>query len=131
MAGEQHPVEIIMARGLMSNLTTPAFLVDGDGVLVFYNEAAGELLGLSFEEAGRMPAEVWGGRFDPTRPDGGPLAFEELPLAITLREARPAYAPMRIRSADGKMRKIEVTAFPVVGRAGQSGAMAIFWGEPD
>ncbi len=29
-----------MARGLMSNLTTPAFLVDEAGTLVFYNEGA-------------------------------------------------------------------------------------------
>ena len=62
-----------MARGLMSNLTTPAFLVDRDGTVVFYNEAAGELLGLTFEEAGPMPAEEWGSRFEPTRPDGSAL----------------------------------------------------------
>jgi PAS domain S-box-containing protein len=127
---EQHPVEITMARGLMSNLTTPAFLVDRDGVLVFYNEAAGELLGLSFEEAGPMPADVWGTRFEPTGRDGRPLAHEQLPLAIALGEARPAYSPMRIKSAGGKVREIEVTAFPVVGRSGQSGAMAIFWSGP-
>jgi PAS domain-containing protein len=123
---EQHPVEIIMARGFVANLTTPAFLVDQDGVLVFFNEAAGELLGVQFEEAGPMAPEEWGGRFEPTRPDGQPLALEELPLAIAMA-GRPAHSTMRIRPAGGDPRDIEVTAFPVAGRSGQTGALAIFW----
>lgn len=67
---------IIMARGFISNLSTPAFLVDQQGVLVYYNEAAEEILGLTFAEAGPMPADQSGSRFEPTRPDGrglGPL----------------------------------------------------------
>ena len=131
MAAPQHPVEIIMARGFMSNLTTPAYLIDRDGTLVFYNEAAGELLGLTFEEAGPMPAEEWGARFEPTRPDGSPMALEELPLGIAMGEGRPAHAPLRITSAAGTSHTIEVTAFPVVGRGGQTGAIAIFWDGPD
>lgn len=117
-----------MARGLMSNLTTPAFLVDERGTLIFFNEAAGEILGLRFEEAGPMAAEEWGTRFTPLGPNGEQLAVEELPLAVAVREARPAYSPLRIRSAEGEIRDIEVSAFPIMGRAGQSGAMAIFWG---
>jgi hypothetical protein len=34
---------------------------------------------------------------------------------------------MRIRPAVGDPRDIEVTAFPVAGRSGQTGALAIFW----
>ena len=123
---DQHPVEIIMARGLVSNLTTAAFLVDAAGTLVFFNERAGELLGVRYEEAGPMPPEDWGGRFSPTTPDGDPLPLEQLPLAIALR-GRAAHAPMRIRSATGKTCDIEVTAFPLEGRTGLSGALAIFW----
>jgi PAS domain-containing protein len=123
----QHPVELIMARGFTSNLATPAFLVDGAGNLIFFNEAAGELLGVRFEEAGAMGPAEWGGRFEPEALDGRPLPLEELPLAIALKQGRPAHSPMRIRSARGDSRKIEVTAFPVVGRAGPSGAIAIFW----
>jgi PAS domain-containing protein len=127
MAQQQHPVELIMARGFTSNLTTPAFLVDDAGNLIFFNEAAGELLGVRFEEAGAMGPHEWGGRFAPTALDGRPLPVEELPLAIALNEARPAHSHMRIRSADGESRDIEVSAFPVVGRAGPRGAIAIFW----
>lgn len=123
---EQHPVELIMARGLISNITTAAFLVDAAGVLVFFNERAEELLGVKYEEAGPMAPEEWGGRFSPTRPDGEPLSVAELPLAIALA-GRPAHAPMRIRSASGALCDIEVSAFPLAGRAGQTGALAIFW----
>lgn len=119
-----------MARGFTSNLATPAFLVDEAGALVFFNEAAGELLGVSFEEAGTMGPAEWGGRFEPTDLDGEPLEMSELPLTIALEHARPAHRPMRIRSAHGEDHEIEVTAFPVVGRAGATGAIAIFWEAP-
>jgi PAS domain-containing protein len=127
MAVEQHPVEVIMARGLMSNMTTAAFLVDNDGALIFFNDAAGELLGVRFEEAGPMAAAEWGSRFTPTALDGRPLPLEELPLAIAITEGRPAHGLMRIVSGLGEERDIEVTAFPILGRAGQSASIAIFW----
>ena len=111
---EQHPVELIMARGFMSNLSTPAFLVNRQGVLVFYNEAAEEILGLTFAEAGPMPAEDWSARFEPTGPDGEPVPVEKLPLGIALLEGRPAHAPLRITSAGGQAEQIQATAFPVI-----------------
>jgi PAS domain-containing protein len=123
----QHPVEMIMARGLMANMTTPAFLVDTAGTLVFFNDAAAGLLGISFEEAGPMEASEWGSRFSPTAPDGQPLPLEELPLAIALNQARPAHTAMRIRSVSSESWDIVVSAFPIIGQAGQSGALAIFW----
>jgi PAS domain-containing protein len=123
----QHPVELIMARGFTSNLATPAFLVDEGGNLIFFNEAAGELLGVRFEDAGRMGPDEWGGRFEPRALDGRPLPLEELPLAIALNQGRAAHSHMRIRSSRGQAREIEVTAFPVVGRTGLRGAIAIFW----
>jgi PAS domain-containing protein len=127
---EQHPVELIMARGFMANLSTPAFLVDRQGVLVYYNEAAEEILGLTFAEAGPMPAEEWGTRFEPTGLDGQPIDVEELPLGIALLKGQPAHAPLRITSAAGRAEAIQATAFPVIGRGGQSGALAIFWRTP-
>lgn len=123
----QQPVELIMAQGMMANLTTPAFLVDRAGTLIFFNTAAARLLGVSYEEAGAMSAEDWGNRFSPTSQAGEPLPVAELPLAVALSEGRPAYRLMHIVSADGVTRSIEVSAFPIVGRRGQSGAMAIFW----
>jgi PAS domain-containing protein len=125
--GGQQPVEMIMAQGMMANLTTPAFLVDRAGTLIFFNETAGRLLGERYEEAGSMPADVWGSRFSPQTPDGEEIPPEQLPLSIAVAKGKPAHLPMRIAGADGVVRSIEVSAFPIVGRHGQTGAMAIFW----
>jgi PAS domain-containing protein len=110
----------------MSNLSTPAFLVDLQGNLVFFNEAAGELLGLRFEEAGEMPPEEWGTRFEPVGVDGEPIPVAELPLSIAM-SGRPAHTHMRIRSAGGQEHDIEVSALPIVGTGGQCGSVAVFW----
>ena len=41
MAQAQKPLELILARNLLSSISTPAFLVDAEGTLVFFNEAGG------------------------------------------------------------------------------------------
>ncbi|MFL5822390.1 MAG: PAS domain-containing protein [Solirubrobacteraceae bacterium] len=125
--GAQHPVEMIMAQGMMANLSTPAFLVDHAGTLIFFNAAAARLLGVSYEEAGAMPPEEWSTRFSPETPDGEALTHEELPLAVAVSEGRPAHRDVQISGADGTRQAIQVTAFPIVGLRGQTGAMAIFW----
>lgn len=127
MAPDQRPVELILARGLMSNLTTPAFLVDVDGTLVFFNEAAGDLLGLPYEAAGPMDLPAFAARFVPIADDGRQLTVAELPLAIALRERRPVHLRFRVRSAHGDLFEIEDSAFPIVGNDGLRGAMAVVW----
>ena len=55
----QRPIELILARNLLSSLSTPAFLASGPGEIIFYNEAAGAILGQRFEETGKLsPAGV-------------------------------------------------------------------------
>lgn len=127
MAKGQRPLELILARNLMAGLSTPAFLVDEDGVVVFYNEAAGAMLGRRFEEAGRMQPAEWGEAFGPFDRDGVPMAFDELPLTVALRAGRPAHDRFRIHAVDGRDHEIEVSAIPIMTTEGTRGAMAIFW----
>jgi PAS domain-containing protein len=122
----QKPLELILARNLLTSISTPAFLVDAAGVLLFYNEAAGALLGIPFEEAGRMEQHEWGSRFGPVDSDGERIPIDDLPLTIALREGRPAHASFRIYSAAGEDHDIEVSALPISADE-ISGAMAIFW----
>lgn len=121
------PLELILARNFLATLTTPGFLVDETGRLAFYNEAAGGLLGIRFEEAGPMGPEEWGTRFGPFDEEGKVIPIEELPLTIAFQSGRPAHARFRIRSVDGAGHDIEVTAFPIMAATGQRGAIAIFW----
>ena len=124
---QQKPIELILARNFLTSLSTPAFLVDEEGMLVFYNEAAGKLLGRRFEEVGKMGPEVWGREFGPLDGDGQPIPFEQLPLTIALRNGRPAHSRFRIRSLDGGDHEIEVSAMPIITADGTRGAMAVFW----
>jgi PAS domain-containing protein len=123
----QKPIELILARNLMSSLSTPAFLVDEGGILVFYNEAAGSLLGRRFEELGKVGPEEWGSLFGPFDEAGDPLPYDELPLVVAVRDGRPAHATFDIRAADGVMQKIEASAFPILTAHGSQGAIAVFW----
>src|SRR5262245_2299099 len=124
----QYPIELILTRQLASQLAMPVFLTDHDGTLVFYNEAAEAVLGRRFEETGSMPAAVWAERFTPRDTNDQPIKSDMLPLMIAVRQGRPAHADFLIRGLDGVDRRIEVTAFPLVGVAGRrTGAIAIFW----
>lgn len=123
----QKPVELILARNLMSSLSTPAFLVDEGGIMIFYNEAAGALLGKRFEEIGKVGPEEWGTIFGPFDGDGEPIPYDELPLVIAVRQGRPAHARFTIRSTDGTLHEIEVSAFPILTAHGSQGGIAIFW----
>jgi PAS domain-containing protein len=123
----QRPLELILARNLMSALSTPAFLVDEGGILVFYNEAAGMLLGKRFEELGTVGPEEWGSLFGPFDSAGEPIPYDELPLVVAVRNGRPAHATFSIRSTDGTSHTVEASAFPIQTAHGSQGAIAIFW----
>ena len=123
----QKPVELILARNLISALSTPAFLVDQGGILVFYNEAAGALLGRRFEEIGQVGPEQWGAIFGPFGPDGDPIPYDELPLVVSVRRGRPAHERLTVRSADGTLHEIEASAVPILTANGSRGGMAFFW----
>jgi PAS domain-containing protein len=123
----QRPLELILARNLMSALSTPAFLVDEGGLLVFYNEAAGILLGKRFEELGAVGPEEWGSMFGPFDEGGAPIPYDELPLVVAVRNGRPAHGDFEIRSTDGMLHNVEVSAFPILTAHGSQGAIAVFW----
>jgi PAS domain-containing protein len=123
----QKPLELILARNLMSALSTPAFLVDEGGLLVFYNEAAGILLGKRFEELGAVGPQEWGSLFGPFSADGAPIPYDELPLVTAVRSGHPAHAALTIRSTDGTAHSVEASAFPILTAHGSQGAIAIFW----
>ncbi len=111
----------------MSALSTPAFLVDEGGLLVFYNEAAGTLLGKGFEEVGHVGPGEWGGLFGPYDPGGETIPYDDLPVVRAVRAGRPAHARFDVRAFDGKVHPVECSAFPILTPHGSQGAIAIFW----
>ena len=127
MEGVQRPLELILARNLVSSLSTAAFLTDEGGMIAFYNEAAGELLGRRFEETGPMTAQEWGREHGPFDDEGQPIMFRDLDLTKGLRRGRAGHSRFHIRSCDGADKRIEASAMPIVAAGGQRGAMVFFW----
>ena len=81
----QKPLELILARNFLSSLSTPAMLVNAPGDVIFFNEAAGELLGSRFEETGSLPAQEWLEKFGPVDESGEPIPIDEQPVTKALR----------------------------------------------
>ena len=119
---------LILAREFASSLATPTLITDHLGKLVFYNEAAEEVLGRSFAEMGELPGEEWTQLFTPRTLDDEPLAAGRTPGGLALRRRRPEHGRFRITSLDGVDREISSTAFPLFAHVDELiGAVAIFW----
>lgn len=124
----QFEVEVILVKQLASCLSTPIFVVDPKGDLVYFNESAETLLGYRYEESGTMPQSEWGTVFTPIDDSGKPLPADSLPLSIAFTERRAAHDSFWITGLDGRRRRISVTAFPLIGQHDRVlGAVAIFW----
>ena len=99
-----------------------------EGNLLYYNEAAEQILGRRFAETGKMGQEEWSTAFKTTDEDGNPLDPGELPLSISLRECRPAHKCFWLTGLDNVKRYIETSCFPIIGQSDKFlGAIALFW----
>jgi PAS domain-containing protein len=121
------PVELILARNLIAAVELAAFIVDPDGVVVFFNGAAGELIGQRFEEVGRLDREEWNSQFGPFDEFGQLVPTDSLPLTVALREGLPANGRFNVRVRDEELIKVEVSALPLVTAQGFQGAVIVFW----
>jgi PAS domain-containing protein len=125
------PIELILARQVASYLTLPMILTDADGDLVFYNEPAENLLGLTFDNTGPLPLSERLQALELRDETGVPVPFEDVPLVRALQRGQPDYQRLLMRGLDGIDRPIEATAFPLMRADGTLiGAVAIFWERP-
>lgn len=123
---DSQPLELILARNLISTIALAALLVDSDGALVFFNETAGELVGRQFEEVGRLSADEWTSQVGPFDELGKLLPRDGLPMTQALREGLPAHGNFRVRLARGHV-NVEVSGLPLQGVDGLKGAIMVFW----
>ena len=128
----QRHLILILARNFASRLATAVFLVDEKGRVIFFNEAAEDLLGTRFEEGHGMSAEEYTKLFRPADERGQGLGPPDTPLGIAVNRQEPSHGPLTITGADGTTRRIEATAFPLLAHAGDLvGAIAFFWERPE
>ena len=128
------PVELIIARNLMSAVELASFIVDPDGTIVFFNEAAGELIGRRFEEVGRLRREEWASEFGPFDEFGKILPTENMPLTVALRDGLPAHGRFYVSVHEDELVEVDASALPLGTADGFKGAIVVFWrsnsGEP-
>ena len=122
------PLPLILARELASNLATAMFLLDADGMLVFYNDAAELLIGKPFAELGEIPAGEFGAVMELATPDGEPVKRRDTPAGLAFFERRPAHKTLVATGYDGVRRTVEATAYPLFGAVGEMcGVVSVFW----
>jgi PAS domain-containing protein len=122
----EQPLELILARNLASLISLAAVLMDVEGAIVFYNEAAAEFFGGLFEEMGRVPLEQWRAEVGPFDKAERHLPTGNLPVTRAFRDGRPGFGRFHIRGGSGLV-DVEVVALPLVGSAGLHGALVMFW----
>jgi PAS domain-containing protein len=119
---------LILAREFAAELAVPVVVNDADGRLVYFNEAAEEVLGRSFAESGELAATEWAETFAVRGEHGEELELAQMPGGIALFKQRPAHGTLQIVGLDEVRRTIEVTAIPLLAsRSEPIGVMAIFW----
>ena len=122
----QQSVEMILARQLASYLFVPVLVFDSTGTIVFYNEPAERILGVRFEETGRIDPEEADRLVELS--DAGPEVSEH-PVVVALQQRRPAHGRRwLLRRADRVRLQVEATAFPIIDHEERLlGAVAMFW----
>jgi PAS domain-containing protein len=124
--GAEQPLELILARNLVSLISLAAVLVNVEGAIVFFNDAAAEFFGGLFEETGPVPLAQWRAEVGPFDKAERHLPTENLPVTRAFRDGRPGSGSFHIRGGSGLVH-VEVVALPLVGSAGLHGALVVFW----
>ena len=124
----QHDLVLILARNFASHLATAVFLVDAEGAVVYFNEAAERLLGTRFVEGRGMTREEYTDLFEVSDEHGDRIPVMGTPIGVAIGQLEPAHMKLTLRGVDGVRRPIEATAFPLLAHADELvGAIAIFW----
>lgn len=128
MERKQPDLVLIVARSFATKLATPTVIIDARGDLVFFNDAAAEVLGSSYPEVGELRVSHWQELFQPRTLDQKPMTAAETPGGVALLERRPVHDSFTVRGLDGREREITVTSFPLFSHPDKVvGSMSIFW----
>ena len=119
---------LIRAKHLAESVTTPMFLADADGNLIFYNEAAEILLGRPFLDTGALAPSEWQRTFDVRDRNGAPFPLESMSSWISVQNEQPAMGHLTFGGADGTDHLVATCAFPLfTERQRFEGALILFW----
>jgi hypothetical protein len=121
-------IPLILARELSANLATPMFLIDAQGMLAYYNEAAELMLGKTYAEVGAITANEFGTMLELADLDGTPIRRRDSPAGVAFIEREPSHRTLMATTLDGAREKFECTAYPLFGRGEEMhGVLTLFW----
>ena len=131
MERRQPDLVLIVARSFATKLATPTVIIDAHGDLMYFNDAAAEVLGRSYPDVGAVGGSRWQELFQPRTLNEEPMTAEQTPGGVALRERRPVHDSFAMRGLDGRAHEITVTSFPLFSRPDEVvGVMSIFWELP-
>lgn len=131
MERRQPDLVLIVARSFATKLATPTVIIDAHGDLMYFNDAAAEVLGRSYPDVGAVGGSRWQELFEPRTLNEEPMTAEQTPGGVALRERRPVHGSFAMRGLDGRAHEITVTSFPLFSRPDEVvGVMSIFWELP-
>lgn len=123
---------MILLRQLASYLTIPIWMMDEKGSLIYYNEPAENLLGISFDDVGPIEADQLTEMFRATDLEDRPIENSDFPVVSTLVSRRPSHGTIRFCGLDRIWREVEISAIPVEGQGDRFlGVFAAFWETSD
>jgi PAS domain-containing protein len=127
-ATSEPSLPLILARELAANLATPMFLIDAEGILVYFNEAAELLLGKSYGEVGGITALEFGAMLELGNVDGTPMRRRDSPAGVAFYEREPSHRTLLATTLEGARQPFEVTAYPLFGHVDEMhGVLTVFW----
>lgn len=122
------PVELILLRQFATYVTMAMLVISADGGLVFFNDAAAELLDAPLGEWSEMTADEFNDRWRAQVYAEGALNVATLTGATALNDDRPVHMSFDVLRDDAPERRLEATAHPLVGRGGlRLGVVVILW----
>ncbi|HNR06570.1 MAG TPA: hypothetical protein PKM27_04585 [Saprospiraceae bacterium] len=108
-------IELILSRQLSEYLAVPMALIDHDGKMVYYNEAAGFILGKHFDEDGEIDLRDWGGRFFNHEGFTESTDLHEIPFFKVLSVRHLVQGEYYMRNFEEINQKLMIVCVPLVG----------------
>ena len=125
---EQRNLVLILARAFAAQLATAVFLLDPEGTIIYYNEAAERLTGRPFIEGAGSTAEDWLSRTRPRDEEGVEVGVQDLPLGTTMLKQEPSHGIVIFSTADGVDRRVETASFPLFAHTEDFvGSFSVVW----
>jgi PAS domain-containing protein len=125
---EQRNLVLILARAFAAQLATAVFLLDPEGTVIYYNEAAERLTGRPFIEGAGSTAEDWLSRTRPRDEEGVEVGVQDLPLGTTMLKQEPSHGIVIFSTADGVDRRVETASFPLFAHTEDFvGSFSVVW----